>query len=303
MKLKILTLCYNCYDAAKRNLQRYAIPPPAMLFPPRYAISSLLCYSLPAMLFPPCYAISFLLRYSLMLCYFLPLYPLPMLLPYYYNFPIWLLCDVLHQNLTIHTKFFYCKFTETPFEKLRSLQSALSGRNDYTDQPRTPHRRAQRDRQDRRDFSGGSQFRQSSRSRSPHPSAPSRVFSKRRTSPPPHHQASSSFHSPSRQPFFRSGADSKGPPVCAVCLGRNICEIGKCRSENFWDGSKARCRKNEQGRLITPTGTILCHDWNTRRGCPSTVHGQRHECSGCGKRDHGAQNCARAQKEKSPHTL
>src|SRR5271168_2198827 len=98
-------------------------------------------------------------------------------------------------------------------------------------------------------------------------------------------------------PFFRLGADSKGPPVCAICLGRNICEIGKCRSENFWDGSKVRCQKNEQGRLITPTGTILCHDWNTRRGCPSTVHGQRHECSGCGKRDHGAQNCARAQKE------
>src|ERR1700678_490827 len=167
------------------------------------------------MLFPPRYAISFLLRYSLMLCYFLPLYPLPMLLPYYYNFPIWLLCDVLHQNLTIHTKFFYCKLTETPFEKLRSLQSALSGRNDYTDQPRTPHRRAQRDRQDRRDFSGGSQFRQPSRSRSPHRSAPSRVFSKHRTSPPPHHQASSSFHSPSRQPYFFGRAQTPRVPQSA----------------------------------------------------------------------------------------
>src|ERR1700678_2266798 len=157
---------------------------PAMLFPPRYAIPSPLCYSLPAMLFPPCYAIFFLLRYFLMLCYFLPLYPLPMLLPYYYDFPIWLLCDVLHQNLTIHTKIFYCKLTETPFEKLRSLQSALSGRNDYTDQPRTPRRRAQHDRQDRREFSGSGQFKQSLRSRSPHQPAPSRTFSKRRASPP-----------------------------------------------------------------------------------------------------------------------
>ena len=188
--------------------------------------------------------------------------------------------------------------------KLLSLKSALSNRNDSADQPCTPRRRAHRDTQDRREFSSSSsKLRQSSRSRSPHRPTSSKPPSRRRTSPPPYYQPNSSSHSPSKQHFFQSGADSKGPPVCAVCLGRNICEISKCRSENCWDGSKARCRKNDQGRLITPTGNILCHDWNTRRGCSSTAHSQRHECSGCGQKDHGAQNCPRAQKENPSHSL
>src|ERR1700678_2777007 len=182
---------------------------PAMLFPPRYAIPSPLCFFLPAMLFPSCYAIP--------LCYAISSH--------------YTLCRCYsHIITTSQYGYFVMSYTKTsqyirnfsivnsrkpPFEKLRSLQSALLGRNDYTDQPRTPHRRAQRDRQDRRDFSGGSQFRQLSRSCSPHRSAPSRVFSKRRTSPPPYHQANSSFHSPSRQPYFFGRAQTPRVPQSA----------------------------------------------------------------------------------------
>lgn len=188
------------------------------------------------------------------------------------------------------------------YPKLRALHSALSGSNNYPEQSRTPRRRPNRDRHDRRDFSGN-QPRQHSRSRSPRRSPYTKHPSQRRSSPPPYQQSNSSSQSPSKRSFFQPGADLKGPPVCAVCLGRNICEVNKCRAENFWDGSKARCQKNDQGRLITPVGTVLCHDWNTRRGCSSPGHPYRHECSGCGKKDHGAQNCPRAQKENAPHAI
>ncbi|KAF8800487.1 hypothetical protein BYT27DRAFT_7200087 [Phlegmacium glaucopus] len=95
----------------------------------------------------------------------------------------------------------------------------------------------------------------------------------------------------------------QGQAVCALCLATDPHDTRKCHSETFWDGSKARCRKNDEGRLITPTGTTLCHDWNSRRGCTSNSHEQRQECSGCGNKDHGAQRCPRAQKKPSPHSL
>ncbi|KAF8148912.1 hypothetical protein B0H34DRAFT_618887, partial [Crassisporium funariophilum] len=91
-------------------------------------------------------------------------------------------------------------------------------------------------------------------------------------------------------------AGSKSPPVCALCLGREAHDVFKCQSDTSWDGTKARCHKNDQGRLVTPMGTVLCFDWNTRRGCTGQGHDDRHECSGCGNKDHGAQNCPRAQK-------
>jgi hypothetical protein len=77
----------------------------------------------------------------------------------------------------------------------------------------------------------------------------------------------------------------------------------KCRSETLWDGTKARCRKSDEGRLISPTGTTLCSDWNSRRGCSSSTHEHRHECSGCGNKDHGAQGCPRAQKKSGAHAI
>ncbi|TEB23453.1 hypothetical protein FA13DRAFT_1571991, partial [Coprinellus micaceus] len=49
-------------------------------------------------------------------------------------------------------------------------------------------------------------------------------------------------------------------------------------------------------RLQDPNGKILCFDWQRAVGCKSTTHDSKHECSGCGEKDHGAQKCPRAQK-------
>jgi hypothetical protein len=103
--------------------------------------------------------------------------------------------------------------------------------------------------------------------------------------------------------LFPQAQALRGLPACALCLATDPHDTRKCRSETLWDGSKARCRKSEEGRLVTPAGTILCSDWNNRRGCTSTLHEQRHECSGCGSKDHGAQGCPRAQKKPSAHSL
>ncbi|KAF8164713.1 hypothetical protein B0H34DRAFT_643944, partial [Crassisporium funariophilum] len=101
-----------------------------------------------------------------------------------------------------------------------------------------------------------------------------------RSSPPPYSQPqSSSSCATSKQTFFQSGADSKSPSVCALCLGQDPHNVFKCQSEVLWDGSKARCRRNDQGRLVSPTGCTLCSDWNTRRGCTMSGHEQCHECS------------------------
>jgi hypothetical protein len=82
--------------------------------------------------------------------------------------------------------------------KLRSLQNALSSKNNYADQPCTPCRKAHQDRQERREFSGSGQFRQSLRSCSPHCIGTSKPFSRHRASPPPYYQLTSSSHSPSK---------------------------------------------------------------------------------------------------------
>jgi hypothetical protein len=102
---------------------------------------------------------------------------------------------------------------------------------------------------------------------------------------------------------FQASTASHGLPVCALCLATDSHDTRRCRSESLLDGSKSRCKKSDKGRLITPSGTILCSDWNNRRGCSSSTHELRHECSGCGSKDHGAQKCPRAQKKQSPHSL
>ncbi|KAF8149508.1 hypothetical protein B0H34DRAFT_635480, partial [Crassisporium funariophilum] len=87
-----------------------------------------------------------------------------------------------------------------------------------------------------------------------------------------------------------------GPSACAVCLGRHRHDIGKCVSDTLWDGAPSRCRRNERGRLVNPEGVILCSDWQRPQGCSSASPNHVHECSGCGRKAHGAQACARAQK-------
>ncbi|TFK24720.1 hypothetical protein FA15DRAFT_592005, partial [Coprinopsis marcescibilis] len=83
---------------------------------------------------------------------------------------------------------------------------------------------------------------------------------------------------------------------CIVCLGRHPHNIKACNSKSLWDGTPARVRKNEGGRLITAAGNVLCTDWQKIYGCNNTLHDSKHECSGCGDTAHGAQKCPRAQK-------
>ena len=96
--------------------------------------------------------------------------------------------------------------------------------------------------------------------------------------------------------FFRSGADSRGG-VCATCLGRHEHTFGKCEARKLWNGAAAGARKVGIGRLVGEDGLPICYDWQLPPGCQSTLHNERHKCSGCGKSSHGAQNCPRAEKE------
>ena len=98
-----------------------------------------------------------------------------------------------------------------------------------------------------------------------------------------------------RSEVFQSGAGPRGG-VCAVCLGRHEHTFAKCENTRLWDGSASGARKNEQGRLVTSDRTSLCFDWQLPKGCGSTSHMEKHRCAGCGRTDHGAQGCHRAEK-------
>ena len=95
--------------------------------------------------------------------------------------------------------------------------------------------------------------------------------------------------------FFQTGAGLRGG-VCAVCLGRHEHAFSRCEGIKLWDGSTGAAKKNEQGRLIAADGLPLCFDWQVPKGCTSASHPERHRCSGCGKAEHGAQTCPRAEK-------
>ncbi|KAN0136318.1 hypothetical protein V8E53_005923 [Lactarius tabidus] len=93
---------------------------------------------------------------------------------------------------------------------------------------------------------------------------------------------------------FQSGTGPHGG-VCTVCLGHHNHSFSRCDKVKLWDGLPNTVRKNEQGWLVTTNGLPLCFDWQIH-GCGSTSHPDRHKCLGCGKADHGAQGCPRAEK-------
>jgi hypothetical protein len=107
----------------------------------------------------------------------------------------------------------------------------------------------------------------------------------------------SSTHEPLRHPSFHAGTSSCTPSACAICLGRHHHKVYKCNSITLWNGEKPHCHRNEQGCIINPNGSTICSDWQRPIGCASSGSGHHHECSGCGKGDHGAQECPRVQKE------
>ncbi|KAH7917947.1 hypothetical protein BV22DRAFT_1042090 [Leucogyrophana mollusca] len=96
---------------------------------------------------------------------------------------------------------------------------------------------------------------------------------------------------------FRPSAGSQGRSACALCLGRFPHDVHNCKASQLWDGmTAAYCRRGTDGRLVNPKGTPLCFDWQRLFGCSSPYHDQRHECSGCREKNHGAQACPRGEK-------
>ena len=179
--------------------------------------------------------------------------------------------------------------------QLRVAQGGFTAQEGRSDLLRTPRRRNPRDRDGGRNASGSGCRHNPSRSRSP-PRRTPQGSSHQRFSPPP-------YPSPSKNQGFQPSTAHQGLLVCALCLATDPHDTRKCRTDTLWDGSKARCHKSEEGRLINSAGTTLCSDWNSRRECTSSTHKQRHECSGCGNKDHGAQKCLRAQKKPGTHAL
>lgn len=127
-----------------------------------------------------------------------------------------------------------------------------------------------------------------SRSRSPPPAGGKSSNKGRPRSPNPSHKKPHNS--------FQPGAGPAALSACTLCLGRHRHDTFHCNSELLWDNTAARCRRNDSGRLVNPDGLVLCSDWQLPRGCSSSGHLSRHECSGCGHKSHGAQNCPRSQK-------
>ncbi|KAF8970301.1 hypothetical protein BDZ97DRAFT_1638701, partial [Flammula alnicola] len=134
------------------------------------------------------------------------------------------------------------------------------------------------------------------RSRSPSPTreTPYKRAQKRRrrssSPPPPRYTRNVSPHREQKRArmqnssttgqSFRHGAAAATPlSACTLCLGRNPHDIANCASETLWDGSQARCRRGGKNRLVNPSGTTICTDWQKPSGCHVTSHDSRHECS------------------------
>ncbi|EKM75245.1 hypothetical protein AGABI1DRAFT_46761, partial [Agaricus bisporus var. burnettii JB137-S8] len=92
--------------------------------------------------------------------------------------------------------------------------------------------------------------------------------------------------------------------ACTRCLGRHPHDVANCAATVLWDKSTpVRCDWNKQKRLVNPSGTVLCSDWQRRQGCKISSHPARHECSGCGSTEHGAQSCQLAENPDSQLAL
>lgn len=101
-----------------------------------------------------------------------------------------------------------------------------------------------------------------------------------------------------RRPRARSPnarASRPGLPVCALCLARGHPGMSRCTADVLWDGTPTRCWRSADGKIVNPDGVELCFSWQLARGCNSRRHDDRHECSGCGDADHGAQECYLAE--------
>ncbi|KAF9220096.1 hypothetical protein BS17DRAFT_648517, partial [Gyrodon lividus] len=78
---------------------------------------------------------------------------------------------------------------------------------------------------------------------------------------------------------------------CPVCLGHHPHHVHKCNNLTLWNGSPAFTRHASKGCLISGKGVTLCSDWQKPNSCSIPHKSTKHDCSGCGKNDHGTQRC------------
>ncbi|KAJ7719738.1 hypothetical protein B0H16DRAFT_1211429, partial [Mycena metata] len=89
---------------------------------------------------------------------------------------------------------------------------------------------------------------------------------------------------------------SDGLSACAVCLGRHRHNVRECNVSTLWNGTTpARVSRNRDGKFVNSRHEVICLAWQRATGC-SLNHSARHECSGCGSPNHGAQKCHLTQK-------
>ncbi|KAJ6496854.1 hypothetical protein DFH09DRAFT_945759, partial [Mycena vulgaris] len=90
---------------------------------------------------------------------------------------------------------------------------------------------------------------------------------------------------------------SDGLSACALCLGRHRHNVRECSSATLWNSSTpARVKRSgPEGKLVNSRNEVICINWQKTMGC-NVNHAARHECSGCGSPNHGAQKCHLAQK-------
>ncbi|KAJ6566534.1 hypothetical protein B0H19DRAFT_844718, partial [Mycena capillaripes] len=66
---------------------------------------------------------------------------------------------------------------------------------------------------------------------------------------------------------------------CAVCLGIHEF-VSRCRSTTLWNGSRARCYRDERGKLTNRDGVNICLDFQKVNGCRGRTGPKHiHECS------------------------
>lgn len=142
-------------------------------------------------------------------------------------------------------------------------------------------------------------------SRSPSISPPrstKRSKPSRKRSPSPHDPAP--HHTPTkartgRKPFRRN-ASPRPLSACPMCLGCHRHDVANCEATLRWDQKvENRCTRDRGGHLKSPEGIVLCSNWQKPQGCEDSTHSKRHQCSGCGAKDHGAQSCPRAEAASS----
>ncbi|KAH6901619.1 hypothetical protein BKA70DRAFT_1113702 [Coprinopsis sp. MPI-PUGE-AT-0042] len=96
--------------------------------------------------------------------------------------------------------------------------------------------------------------------------------------------------------FPKSAAANVGVTACALCLGRHDHKYADCTGGRLYNGQKGYAIRGKDRRLTKPNSESLCFTFQLPSGCQTTSHPERHCCSGCGSKDHGAQTCPIAER-------